>query len=329
MDVPRAGLAGLARRLFLLLAIYSFSIASLHSSRTPLTTSLNIKPLHMIDSSPRGAYIHIPFCRRRCFYCDFPVQIVGDKVNGSIYESYIDMLTQDIRQTTQTCTYSQPLESIYFGGGTPSLLPPDQLERVLHTMRSCIGIHADCEITIEIDPGTFDKDRLDAWCRIGFNRFSLGVQSFDAAVLLKCGRAHTVADIATSLSLLTDADSHINFSVDLISSLPYLTLDTWRHSLESAASSGASHVSVYDLQIEEKTAFWRWYKDSPGVFPLPSEDVSVDMYKLASRVLTSAGFEHYEVSNYAKPSKRSRHNQMVRCLSFSYYLTTCTSHDSE
>jgi coproporphyrinogen III oxidase-like Fe-S oxidoreductase len=158
-----------------------------------------------------------------------------------------------------------------------------------------------------MDPGTFDLDKLLQLRAAGITRLSLGVQSFDKDVLKKCGRAHTVEDVDKALRLVLSSDFKNNFSVDLISSLPGLSLDLWQETLQKAADSGCSHISVYDLQVEDKTAFGRWY--SPGVFPLPTDEQSALMYCRASEILKSFGYEHYEVSNYAKPGKRSQHNQ--------------------
>lgn len=158
-----------------------------------------------------------------------------------------------------------------------------------------------------MDPGTFDENKLTQIRSAGVNRLSLGVQSFDKEVLQKCGRAHTVEDVARALRLVTASEFKDNFSIDLISSLPGLTIELWQETLQKAANSGCSHISVYDLQVEDKTAFGRWY--SPGVFPLPTDEQSALMYCRAAEILNLSGFEHYEVSNYARPGKRSQHNQ--------------------
>jgi len=200
----------------------------------------------------------------------------------------------------------QGLETIYFGGGTPSLLPVDCVQKILASLRANFGIHEKAEVTLEMDPGTFDAARLDALLAVGVNRISMGVQSFSDQVLTQCGRAHDAQDVQRALAFCRDNERLDNFSLDLISSLPHVNLGAWRDTLRQAAESGCTHISVYDLQIEDKTAFGRWYK--PGEFPLPTDALSADMYKAAVEILTRAGFEHYEVSNYARPGKRSRHN---------------------
>ena len=259
--------------------------------------------------APSGAYIHIPFCRRRCFYCDFPIKVVGDGYKSESFQSYTDLLLKEITHSVQD-TQLLPLQSIYFGGGTPSLLPIHQMRSILGLLREKIGIQSDCEITIEIDPGTFDASKLQSWFELGINRFSLGIQSFYDEILARAGRSHRRQDVDSALHILQHAGHDINYSIDLISGLPYLSLNTWITNLELASKSGASHISIYDLQIEEKTAFGRWYGDRSSNSPLPSEDDAVRMYEAAVQVLTSRGYEHYEVSNYALPGRRSRHNQL-------------------
>ena len=276
-----------------------------------ITVVIKVHSLAIHHEAPQGAYLHIPFCRRRCFYCDFPIKVVGDGYQPESLLSYTHLLTKEIAYSVVDSQHSiLPLRTIYFGGGTPSLLPMQQINSILANLKEKIGIHSDCEITIEIDPGTFDKSKLQSWLELGINRFSLGIQSFDDAILEKAGRAHRREDIHSALEILQQVGPDINYSIDLISGLPYLSLDTWSSTLDLASKSGASHISIYDLQIEEKTAFGRWYGDRQGASPLPSEDDAVRMYETGAEFLTSCGFEHYEVSNYALPGRRSRHNQL-------------------
>jgi coproporphyrinogen III oxidase-like Fe-S oxidoreductase len=169
-------------------------------------------------------------------------------------------------------------------------------------------LHPTAEITLEADPGTFDATKLGEFHRIGINRLSIGVQSFDNEILRRCGRAHTAEDVTRALEAVKVSAFRDNFSIDLISSLPYLTIPLWKDTLLRAIDTGCSHCSIYDLQVEDKTAFGRWY--TPGTFPLPTDEDSTEMYKIASETMRAAGFEHYEVSNYARPGKRSRHNQL-------------------
>ena len=179
--------------------------------------------------------------------------------------------------------------------------------QILTELKSSMGFAPNAEITLEMDPGTFDMKKLSQLSEAGISRLSLGVQSFDSKILESAGRAHTVDDVTKALELVRSSNFRDNFSIDLISSLPGLSIDLWQDTLEKASASGCSHVSVYDLQVEDKTAFGRWY--SPGVFPLPSDEISANMFCRATEVLKASGFEHYEVSNYARQGKRSQHNQ--------------------
>ncbi len=253
-----------------------------------------------------GAYIHIPFCRRRCYYCDFDVKIIGEResTRDKLTEDYINVLLNEIKaesrlsKTSQDYILSQntELNSIYLGGGTPSLLSSSSINKILTTLNDEFGISNDAEITMEMDPGTFNKEKLLSYKNTGINRISLGIQSFDETMLQAAGRAHTAYESVNAL--IAAKDIFDNVSVDLISGLPNLTMDIWYDTLLKASQGGASHISVYDLQIEENTAFGRWY--TPGVFPLPTEESSAQMYRLADQVLKEEGFEHYEVSNYAR-----------------------------
>jgi oxygen-independent coproporphyrinogen-3 oxidase len=256
---------------------------------------------------PCSAYLHIPFCRRRCYYCDFPVSVVGDRKNGDnsgTIQHYVEVLLQEISITPAFC---QPLETVFFGGGTPSLLSVSQLGRILDALHRQFGIAAGAEISIEIDPGTFTLEQLQGYCSAGVNRISVGVQAFQDELLHLCGRSHTVSDIYAAIDLLRRAGAD-NFSLDLISGLPHQTLEQWRASLEAAVALAPAHISTYDLIVEPKTPFSRYYQ--PGVQPLPSDETAAQMYRLAQQVLTRAGYEHYEISNYAKPGYQCRHNRV-------------------
>ena len=254
---------------------------------------------------PVSAYLHIPFCRRRCYYCDFPISVLGDKTNtntsGSISE-YVQFLCEEIKITP---TYNRPLKTVFFGGGTPSLLPPRYLDKILATLDQQFGICADAEISMEMDPGTFSLQQLSDYKTLGVNRFSLGIQSFDDKLLEKSGRFHRYKDIEQSIDFIYRTNI-INFSLDLISGLPYQTLEDWKSSLEKAIKIQPSHISCYDLVLEPVTAFGKQYK--PGKFPLPDDDNTMLMYKMGQRILTEAGYEHYEISNYAQQGYQCLHN---------------------
>ncbi|HAG84858.1 MAG TPA: coproporphyrinogen III oxidase, partial [Cyanobacteria bacterium UBA12227] len=199
------------------------------------------------------------------------------------------------------------LKTVFFGGGTPSLLSVEQLERILDTLEKNLGIAGGAEISMEIDPGTFSKEQIQGYRKAGVNRVSLGVQAFQDELLAICGRSHQLKDIFAAIELLRQVEVS-EFSLDLISGLPHQTLHHWQDSLETAVNLAPTHISCYDLTVEPVTAFARQYV--PGKTPLPTEDTTAQMYRLTRQVLTSAGYEHYEISNYALPGHQCRHNRV-------------------
>lgn len=258
-------------------------------------------------SIPSSAYVHIPFCRRRCYYCDFPVSVVGDRKRGDNFapiQEYVEVICQEISITKSFC---QPLETIFFGGGTPSLLSVGQLGRIVEALEQKFGIVANAEISMEIDPGTFDLEQLQGYKALGVNRVSLGIQAFQDELLKVCGRSHNVSDIYEAVDKLHQAGV-VNFSIDLISGLPHQTLEHWQASLEAGVAISPTHISSYDLVVEPVTAFGRYYQ--PGNSPLPTDETAAQMYRIAQQCLTISGYEHYEISNYAKPGYQCGHNRV-------------------
>ncbi|WP_088239755.1 radical SAM family heme chaperone HemW [Calothrix rhizosoleniae] len=256
-------------------------------------------------SAVDAAYIHIPFCRRRCYYCDFPVFVIGDRLRGETsgtMHQYLEVLCQEI---TNAPINGQCLNTIFFGGGTPSLLSVDQLQQILVTLDRRFGICSQAEVSMEIDPGTFDLEHLSGYYHAGINRISLGVQAFQPELLQACGRSHNLADIFTAIEIICQVGVP-EFSIDLISGLPDQTLEIWQDSLEQAVAIAPTHISIYDLTIESGTAFGRYYQ--PGDRPLPSDETTVNMYRMAQHILTGAGYDHYEISNYAQPGHQCHHN---------------------
>lgn len=256
-------------------------------------------------SAPRSAYLHIPFCRRRCFYCDFPISVLGNQRRGETslsVEVYVEVLCTEIAATPNL---GSPLQTVSFGGGTPSLLSVAQVERVLSALDRRFGIDPGAEISMEMDPGTFDLDHLRGYLAAGVNRISLGVQALEDAILESCGRYHRVADVVQAVDWLHQVGMP-NWSLDLISGLPHLTIDIWEAGLSKAVALGPHHLSVYDLTLEPQTVFAKRYQ--PGDAPLPTDQQTTAMYRTAQRYLTEQGYEHYEVSNYAQPGHRCRHN---------------------
>ncbi|MDJ0650782.1 MAG: radical SAM family heme chaperone HemW [Xenococcaceae cyanobacterium MO_188.B19] len=254
-----------------------------------------------------AAYIHIPFCRRRCYYCDFGISVIGDRdltEDSTIVKDYIDHLCQEIRTTPESNTL---LQTIFFGGGTPSLLPVKQLEQVIKTLEKQFGITPDAEISMEIDPNTFSREKLSGYLNCGVNRVSLGIQTFDEKLLEVCGRTHRVKDIFQAIENIKKL-SIKNFSLDLITGLPYQTLAHCQTSLKTAIDINPAHLSCYDLVLEPVTAFGKQYES--GKTPLPDDETTAAMYRLTQKILTNSGYEHYEISNYAKPGYQCQHNRV-------------------
>ena len=243
-------------------------------------------------------YIHVPFCVKKCSYCAF----VSRHPRQDELAEYPDLLLREL----QLCpTPPEPLTSIYFGGGTPSLLRPQQIDRLLDRIAGQIGITADAEITLEANPGTVTLQSLREFRNAGINRLSLGIQSFNDHVLASLGRIHSSTE---SYQAYRDARSagFTSVSIDLIHSLPGQTLDQWSTELSCAVELQPEHLSIYGLTIEQDTPFALIYP--PGTDQLPDEDLSADMFERADELLPLSGFEHYEIANYARPGFRSRHN---------------------
>lgn len=253
----------------------------------------------------RSAYVHIPFCRRRCFYCDFPISVLGDRLRGEnsgTVQHYLDVLAAEILATPIA---GDRLDTVFFGGGTPSLLSPAQIESILSLLERRFTLAPDAEISIEMDPGTFDLAQLQGYRTAGINRVSLGVQAFCDQALAACGRTHRLVDIELAIALMHQV-AIPSWSLDLISGLPYQTLATWEAGLTAAIAAQPHHLSIYDLTIEPQTVFARRYH--PGATPLPSDIQTADMYRLAQQKLTTNGYYHYEISNYARTGHQCHHN---------------------
>lgn len=257
---------------------------------------------------PRAVYIHLPFCRQKCAYCNFPVVVQKPSSASSAEESYLDVLLSEI-SASQRAYADYPreaLKSVYLGGGTPSLTSASGMERLLSQIDSAFGIDSDAEITCEMDPATFDAEKAAAYRRMGVNRASVGAQSFDDTLLQRCGRLHRSADVHEALGILRGAGFD-NISLDLISGLPGQTLKTWEASLDAAIELEPSHISSYDLELEEGTPFGDLFR--PGISPLPSEAHAADMLTMAHKRLIAAGWEHYELASFSRSKNlRSQHN---------------------
>lgn len=263
---------------------------------------------------PRSAYLHLPFCHRRCFYCDFPVVPLGDRADGQAgapgaasIAAYLELLQQEIASSPA----GPPLASVYLGGGTPSLLTPGQVAALLAALAARFGLAPGAEISLELDPASFDQARLAGYLAAGINRVSLGGQSFDDAVLAGLGRRHRSADLTAAagwLAAARQAGELRSWSLDLIQGLPGQDLAAWQRQLAAAIALAPPHLSVYDLIVEPGTVFaWRQQR---GELALPCEDLAADLMELTSERLGQAGYGHYEISNYARPGHASRHNRV-------------------
>ncbi len=264
-------------------------------------------------ASPRSAYLHIPFCHRRCFYCDFAVIPLGDKASGvkgpgsfSI-QSYLKTLHREIAISPK----GPPLATVYIGGGTPSLLSPHQISSLIEHLGQHFGIQDGCELTLEIDPATFSQDDLEGYVGAGINRFSLGGQSFEDRALAQLGRFHRSHHLIDACRWLNHSykDGRLkSWSLDLIQNLPGQDLAAWRNQLQAALKTSVPHLSIYDLSIEPGTVFsWRQKR---GELSLLNHDLAAEIALMTSATLRDAGFARYEISNYALPGHTSRHNRV-------------------
>jgi oxygen-independent coproporphyrinogen-3 oxidase len=249
-------------------------------------------------------YLHIPFCKHRCHYCDFNTYAEKE----SLISPYIKALINEIRIV---CREKSPINihSIYFGGGTPSIIPIALYKNILSTIRSEFNLTNTCEISLEANPGTLDLDYLYGLRDLGFNRISIGVQSTNPCDLKRLDRIHNVNDVLRSVYYAKKAGLS-NINLDLIFGLPGQSLADWEHSLSRAIYLNPNHFSLYSLQIEPGTVLYRWYQR--GLIPLQDQDLEGDMYELAMEKLNNAGYQHYEISNWAKfepgTNSQCRHN---------------------
>lgn len=248
-------------------------------------------------------YIHIPFCVQKCAYCDF----LSAPADAAVREQYIEALKEEIRQQKSFGSEYKVL-SIFIGGGTPSILEGSQIAGILKEIRNYFAVEAEAEITIECNPGTLSEDKLSCYKKSGINRLSLGLQAADNQELKLLGRIHTYEEFLEGFSLARKLGFG-NLNVDLMSALPGQTRDSWQETLRRVTALNPEHISAYSLIIEEGTPFYERYK--PGgreEYLLPDEDMERQMYYDTGEILGAAGYERYEISNYAKPGFTCRHN---------------------
>jgi len=253
-----------------------------------------------VPSDAIGLYVHIPFCTAKCGYCDFN-SYAGHE---HLIPSYAETLLKDARLWT-AAVRGRPVESIFFGGGTPSLVPSDELAKILTGLRSIFNVAPDAEIALEANPGSLTVDYLRDLRALGFNRLSIGVQSFDDAELARLDRIHT-GEQAQQAFAAARAAGFDNVNLDLIYGLPEQPLAAWQRNLEQALALAPEHLSLYALTVEDGTPLAR--DIARGRVPPPDPDAQADQYEWTEVRLAEAGYEHYEISNWALPGRRCRHN---------------------
>jgi oxygen-independent coproporphyrinogen-3 oxidase len=247
-------------------------------------------------------YVHYPFCLRKCPYCAF--NSAAD--SGIAEHDYVSALCREMELRAGVIGEEVAGLTLYFGGGTPSLLDPVSVGRLIDAAEEIFSLRSGAEITLECNPGTVTRERLNGFRSVGVNRLSLGVQSFDDLMLQRLGRIHTAGQAMEAYRAARDAGFE-NLGIDLIHSLPDQTPAQWERELVRASALEPEHLSVYALTIEEGTPFSR--QETAGTLNLPEEDAAVRMFELSSEVLCSRGYEQYEIANFARPGFRSRHNQ--------------------
>ncbi|HEX8457455.1 MAG TPA: radical SAM family heme chaperone HemW [Pyrinomonadaceae bacterium] len=262
-----------------------------------------------------GIYIHIPFCRSRCSYCDFAT----GAYEGRLAERYVSALVEEISTftgaphapgdnadaTTDARLSRADVDTIYFGGGTPSLLTDAQVGRILRAVRERFSVAKDAEVTLELNPGTVTRETVEGFRAAGINRASFGLQTFDDEELRRLGRTHTAADARQTFSLLRAAGFD-NVSFDLIAGLPGQTIAQWARNLDEALALRPAHLSLYLLEVHEGTPLAAQLR--AGRWPEPDPDTAAEMYRLLVERTRAAGYEHYEISNFCLPGREARHN---------------------
>jgi putative oxygen-independent coproporphyrinogen III oxidase len=260
---------------------------------------------------PLGLYIAVPFCRSKCSYCNF----ASDVFSRAVFDRYVDRVCSDIERAPQSAEqmggrFERAVDSVYLGGGTPTVLDITQLERLFVTISQNFELQPDTEITVECAPGTLTAAVLEAFQRCGVNRVSLGVQSFIDIEAASVGRLHKRATVVDDIAGLRDAGIS-NINIDLIAGLPHQTAESWELSLAQAVVSGVPHASVYMLEVDEDSRLGRELIAGGTRYHahfVPDEDVTADLYLMACKRLDAAGVKQYEISNFAREGHESRHN---------------------
>jgi oxygen-independent coproporphyrinogen-3 oxidase len=286
-------------------------------SRDGLKNRRNLRNLPIETMKPSGIYIHIPFCRSRCSYCDFATGLY----ESALAERYVASVVSEITSWREV-DQPEPVDTIYFGGGTPSLLSPAQVEALLQAARTRFEVSPNAEVTMEMNPGTVTPETLLAFRKLGINRASFGAQTFDDRELARLGRSHSSDDTRQTFSLLREAGFD-SVSFDLIAGLPGQTLNDWRRNLDEAFALGPEHLSFYLLEVHEGTPLAAHIKT--GLQPSPDEDLAAEMYQVMLERAAEAGYEHYEISNLCLQGFESRHNTKY-WTGAPYYGFGCSAH---
>jgi oxygen-independent coproporphyrinogen-3 oxidase len=260
---------------------------------------------------PLGIYISVPFCRTKCSYCNF----ASDVFSRAVFERYVDRVCSDVENAAPVAgemggKMEREVDSIYLGGGTPTVLEAGQLERIFATVRSQFEVKAGAEITVECAPGTLTSAMLESLLRCGVNRVSLGVQSFVDQEAAAVGRQHKRATVLDDVARLRAAGIS-NINIDLIAGLPHQTAESWEFSLTETIATGASHASVYMLEVDDESRLGREVIAGGTRYHahfVPDEEAIADFYLVACDRLQSAGIAQYEISNFSREGFESRHN---------------------
>ncbi len=256
-------------------------------------------------------YIHIPFCKRRCHYCDF--NTYTSKM--ALISDYVDALIKEIRIASEYLE-SDDVHTIYFGGGTPSLLSPNLYKQIFNAIHKSFNILPKAEISLEANPGTLSLPYLDELKQIGFNRLSIGVQSTDSFDLKRLDRTHNIFDVLESVKNARKAGFD-NINLDLIFNLPWQDLDSWGFNLTRAIELNPEHFSIYSLIIEPRTPLYRWHQK--GLIATQDQDLEADMFEETIKMLNKTGYKHYEISNWAK-EETDKDYRCVHNLQYWYNL---------
>ncbi len=256
----------------------------------------------MMTTNNLGLYIHIPFCARKCKYCDF---ISFEGYEESLKDHYVRELIRDIEDVGLLYGKSFHIDTIFFGGGTPSILSEERIEEILYAVHRNFCVTPNAEITLEANPGTLNAAKIKTYRSAGVNRLSLGVQVLDDHLLNRLGRIHTVQDFLKNYEMARNAGFD-NINLDLMFAIPEQTPENWRDTLERAIRLAPEHISFYSLQIEENTDFYEMLRK--GEIQQAPDQIDRDMYHSAIEILSGAGYRHYEISNASKPGFECRHN---------------------